>query len=309
MKLGKIGGIIAVANKDMAMPLLQVGTIPIIQRIVITYQQVGIFPIVVVTGAEDDEIKRQLSSFGVIFLKNTDENQTELMDSFRIGLEYLQSKCDRIAFTPVNVPMFSPTTVAELIASDGDIVAPSLNGKGGHPVIVSSRVVPEILVHAGSNGLRNALADCNVPRTWVTVTDQGILANVRNETELQDQLETHNSAILHPVLHMQLEQEEPFFSARLKLLLYLIGDTQNVRIACSRSGTAHSKAWDMINKLEQRLGYSVVERQRGGKAGGGTRLTAQGEAFLAAYHDFEQSVHQFTQSEFQKRFISTKIIE
>jgi len=309
MKLGEIGGIIAVANKDMDMSLLQVGTIPIIQRIVITYQQVGIFPIVVVTGSEEEEIKHQLSSNGVIFLKNPDENQTELMDSFRIGLDYLKNKCDRIAFTPVNVPMFSPATLSELIATEGEIVAPSLDGKGGHPVIVSSNVVPRILAYSGTNGLREALADCGVPRTWVPVTDQGILANVRNETELQEQLETHNSAILHPVLHMQLEQEEPFFSARLKLLLYLIGDTQNVRIACSRSGTAHSKAWDMINKLEQRLGYSVVERQRGGKAGGGTRLTAQGEAFLVAYHDFEQSVHQFTQAEFQKRFISTKIID
>ena len=56
MKLGKVGGIIAVADTDAAMPLLQVGTIPIIQRIVITYKQVGIFPIVVVTGPENDEI-------------------------------------------------------------------------------------------------------------------------------------------------------------------------------------------------------------------------------------------------------------
>ena len=38
-------------------------------------------------------------------------------------------------------------------------------------------------------------------------------------------------------------------------------------------------------------------------------LTAQGADFLAAYQEFEQTVHQFTQNEFKKRFISTKIIE
>ena len=141
------------------------------------------------------------------------------------------------------------------------------------------------------------------------VEDKGILANVHNEEELNSQLGAHNVSILHPALHMKLEQEEPFFSARLKLLLYLIDDTNNMRTACTRSGVSHSKAWDMINRLERCLGYSVVERQRGGKSGGSTRLTAQGADFLAAYQEFEQAVHQFTQNEFKKRFISTKIIE
>ena len=85
--------------------------------------------------------------------------------------------------------------------------------------------------------------------------------------------------------------------------------TNNMRIACTRSGVSHSKAWDMINRLERSLGYSVVERQRGGKAGGSTRLTPQGADFLAAYQEFEQAVHHFTQNEFKKRFILTKIIE
>lgn len=308
MKLGKVGGVIAVASNETAMPLLQVGTIPIIQRIVITYQQVGIFPIVVVTGPEGDEIKRQLSPYGVIFLEHPDEAQPELIDSVRIGLEFLKGKCERIAFTPVNVPMFSPITLAELMAADGQIVVPSYQGRGGHPVLISNQVVPQLLAYQGGNGLRGAFGACDVPRTWVPVTDKGVITNVRNEAELLEQLDEHNSAILHPVLHMKLEQESAFFSARLKLLLYLLADTNNMRTSCAWSGIAHSKAWDMINRLEQHLGYSVVERQRGGRSGGSTRLTKQGEEFLVAYHEFEQTVHRFTQEEFRKRFISTKII-
>lgn len=308
MKLGKVGGIIAVASKEVAMPLLQVGTIPIIQRIVITYQQVGIFPIVVVTGPEEDEIKRQLSPFGVIFLRNPDLDQPELLDSIRIGMGFLNGKCDRVAITPVTVPMVSPETLEELICTEGDIVAPSYSGKGGHPVLLSERVFPGILSYQGDQGLRGALSACDAPRTWVPVEDRGVITNIHNEAELLAQLEEHNSAILHPVLHMQLEQESAFFSARLKLLLYLLADTSNMRTSCAYSGIAHSKAWDMINRLEQRLGYSVVDRQRGGKAGGSTRLTKQGAEFLTAYHDFEHAVHQFTQNEFKKRFIYTKII-
>ena len=309
MKLSKVGGIIAVANNDRAKPFLQVGAIPIIRRIVITYQQVGIFPVVVVTGADGDEIKRELSPYGVIFLRNNNEENPELIESVRIGLEYLRGKCDRVALTPVNVPMFTPATLQKLIQTGGGIVAPSYRGRGGHPVLISDAVIPQILSYTGKRGLRGALSECGVERTWVGVDDRGILANAHNQEELLSQLGEHNSSILHPELHMQLEQEEPFFSARLKLLLYLIADTQNMRTACACSGVAHSKAWDMINRLEQNLGYSVVERQRGGKSGGSTRLTKQGEEFLTAYHDFEQTVHRFTQEEFRKRFISTKIIE
>lgn len=307
MNLRKVGGIIAVANQKVAKPLLQVGAIPIIRRIVITYQQVGVFPIVVVVGGDDEELKRELSAMGVIFLKYEQDHIPELMDSVRAGLRYLQGKCSRVVFTPVNVPMFTPDTLQTLLDTPGEIVIPSWQSRGGHPIVLSDGMIPQILDYAGENGLRGALE--TLPRTWVDVDDKGILANAQDEEELNRQLEIHNFSILHPALHMRLEQEEPFFSARLKLLLYLIDDTNNMRIACTRSGVSHSKAWDMINRLERCLGYCVVERQRGGKAGGSTRLTAQGADFLETYHDFEQTVHQFTQNEFKKRFISTKIIE
>ena len=308
MKSGQVGGVIAVAGSDSSVPMMQVGTIPIIQRIVITYQQVGIFPIVVVTGPEADEIRRQLSPYGVIFLNHPGTAQPELMDMVRVGLEYLQGKCRRAAVTPVDVPMVSPATLAALMDTEGDIVAPSCEGKGGHPVILSERVLPRILSYRGENGLRGAFAACGFERTWVEVEDRGVLAHASNEGDLSSQLEEHNSAILHPVLHMKLEQESAFFSARLKLLLYLLADNNNMRTSCACSGIAHSKAWDMINRLERHLGYSVVERQRGGRSGGSTRLTEQGLAFLEAYQEFEAAVHRYAQNEFQKRFISTKII-
>ena len=306
MDFRKVGGIIAVANHEVAKPLLRVGAIPIIRRIVITYQQVGVFPIVVVVGGDDEELKRELSSLGVIFLKHEQDHPVELMDSVRTGLQYLQGKCSRVVFTPVNVPMFTPDTLQTLLGTEGEVVVPSWQGRGGHPIVLSDALIPEVLSYDGENGLRGALE--SLPRTWVDVDDKGILANVHDEEELNRQLGAHNVSILHPALNMRLEKEEPFFSARLKLLLYLIDDTNNMRIACIRSGVSHSKAWDMINRLEQCLGYSVVERQRGGKAGGSTRLTVQGADFLAAYQEFEQVVHQFAQNEFKKRFILTKII-
>ena len=40
------------------------------------------------------------------------------------------------------------------------------------------------------------------------------------------------------------------------------------------------KAWDMINELEDKIGYTVVKRRRGGRNGGKTFLTEDGRQFL-----------------------------
>lgn len=308
MKISHTGGIIAAASKKVAKPFLQVGTIPIIRRIVITYQQAGIFPIVIITGSDNEEIKQQLTSYGVIFLKNEQDEQPELFESAKIGLSFLHGKCDRVVFTPVNVPMFTPTTLETLMQSDGaPVIIPTFDGHGGHPVIISNHVIGQILGYQGDNGLRGAFEAVGNFRR-VSVDDKGILCSVNNEAELQARLKEHNSAILHPVMHMQLEKETPFFNARLKLLLFLLHDTQNMRTSCAYSGIAYSKAWDMINSLERNLAFSVVERRRGGPDGGRTSLTERGTNFLLAYQHFEENMHHITQASFNEQFISTKIL-
>ena len=76
MRFCSVGGIIAAASKKDAVPLLQIGSIPIVRRIVITLQQAGVFPIVIVTGAQEYEVTHQLASYGVIFLHNEQCDET-----------------------------------------------------------------------------------------------------------------------------------------------------------------------------------------------------------------------------------------
>ena len=126
--------------------------------------------------------------------------------------------------------------------------------------------------------------------------------------ELKAHLDEHNAAILHPVLHMRMEREAPFLNERLKTLLFLLSDHYSIHKGCACTGIAYSKAWEMINQLERNLGYPVVDRRRGGKGGGGTSLTPEGERFLTAYQAFEETVHLAAQKEFYERFILTGII-
>lgn len=139
MKFGSVGAVIAAASKKDAVPLLKVGSIPIVRRIVLTLQQAGVFPIVVVTGTEELEVTHQVAPLGVVFIKNTECEKPELFSSVKLGLSYLQGKCDRVVFTPVNAPMFFAQTLHTLLSCDADIVTPTYDGRGGHPICCAGK--------------------------------------------------------------------------------------------------------------------------------------------------------------------------
>ena len=308
MMISNVGGMIAAASKKQAAPLLQIGTIPVIKRIVISFQQAGIFPIVIVTGADEFEVRNSLANYDVIFLRNEDCEAPPLFASVKIGLEYLQDKCERIVFTPVNVPMFSPDTLKQLMDTEGDMVTPSYHNKGGHPVIISSKIIPELLEYKGDNGLRGAAATLGDRRIWVNVEDEGILFSVHDAEQLKANLEKHNRALLHSLIDISLAKESVFFYSRVKLLMFLIMDTHSVKQAADMMALSLGKAWDMLNKLEKDAGYPMIQRRHGGSHGGRTDLTEEGVAFLKAYLQFESNVFQYAHNEFEKQFHSNHIL-
>lgn len=309
MQISKVGGIIAVVNKANSQPFSQDGTISIIRRIVITYQQAGIFPIVIVTDTEEDKIKLQLANYGIIFVQNEESyKSSELFSFVKAGLKFLEGKCGRVMFTPLSVPMFTATTLLTLMERSEEVIIASHQKHGGHPILISQSAIPSILNYSGENGLRGAIASSGLQRVWVDVNDKGVLLRVHDVEDLNSQLDENNSVVLHPVLQLRLEREEPFFNERLKTLLFLILNHYSIHKGCACIGLAYSKAWAMIKQLESNLGYPVVARHRGGKGGGGAVLTPDGERFLTAYQAFEESIHQLALKEFRERFIDSNIV-
>lgn len=308
MKFGSVGAVIAAASKKDAVPLLKVGSIPIVRRIVLTLQQAGVFPIVVVTGTEELEVTHQVAPLGVVFIKNTECEEPELFSSVRLGLSYLQGKCDSVVFTPVNAPMFSDRTLHTLLACPADIVTPTYNGCGGHPIVLRSRVIPQLLAYAGPDGLRGAVRQCLCDKQRLPVDDPGILMSVHNQPQLRQHLQEHNVSLLTPSVKISIDKEDVFLNSRLKLLLFLIADLCSVRQACLHMGLSYQKAWDMINRLERELGYAVVTRQHGGKNGGKTCLTDRGQRLMLTFQQYEDELHAFARQRFDALFRETGLI-
>ena len=169
----QIGALIVAAGMSSRMgdfkPMLSIGSISVAQRVVATLSQVGVSKIVMVTGYNATILERHLSGNGIIFLRNENYETTQMFDSVKIGLGYLQDKCDKVFFTPVDVPLFTAATVKELMDCGESLACPMCQGQTGHPLLISSEYFPAILSHSGEGGLKGAISRCGVEQQEIQV--------------------------------------------------------------------------------------------------------------------------------------------
>jgi molybdate transport system regulatory protein len=69
-------------------------------------------------------------------------------------------------------------------------------------------------------------------------------------------------------------------------LLKAIDETGCLTDAMKKLGLSYRKTWDNLVKIEETLGFKIVEKQRGGASGGKTVLTKEGKAIVDAFDKF-----------------------
>lgn len=287
--------------------LLKIGSITLIKRMVITFQQANVSPIVIVSNNNIDELKINLRCFGVIFLEISNSSKANMLGLSKAGFKYLIDKCSKVLLTPSIVPMFKKSTIKKLINCTGPITAPSYNKKGGHPILLNKDAIYDILSYDGAS-MKDAINNIKYKKQYVEVNDEGIIHSADNIDKIVDILPIYNEQMIHSFVKISVEKEKLFFDSRSKLLFNLIKETESVRVACSYMSISYSKAWNIIKDVEKALGYAVVDRKQGGNHGGKTLLNEKGLNFLKAYCKFEESVNDFSKSQFQKIFTDNNII-
>ncbi|MFC5595669.1 TOBE domain-containing protein [Lysobacter niastensis] len=78
-----------------------------------------------------------------------------------------------------------------------------------------------------------------------------------------------------------------FGSRRWMELLAAIGTEQSIAAAAREVGLSYKAAWDAVDAMNNLSDAPLVERLVGGKGGGGTRLTPDGERLVATYRAVE----------------------
>ena len=72
-------------------------------------------------------------------------------------------------------------------------------------------------------------------------------------------------------------------------LLTLVAETGSIRVAAERMNMSYMRAWTLIRTMNKCFKDPVVEAVRGGKQGGGARLTETGQRALALYQRMEKT--------------------
>ena len=281
-------------------PMLQMGTISIVKRIIANFQQAEVFPIVLVTGYRAKELEKHVSKLGVICIRNEKYDSTEMFDSVKLGLDYIRDKCGKTFFSPVDVPLFTAETLRKMMQSDAAVVKPVYGEKAGHPVLLSSSIIPQILADGGEGGMGKALGRFFSVTERMDVNDQGITKDADMPEDYRELVEIHNRQLFRPRIEISLVRENKVFDDRLAMLLRMIEYDGTVKSACERMGISYSKAWKMLSDFEENLGYELIDRCAGGDSGGTSRLTERGRDILCRYEEYCRQVRHFAEECFDR---------
>lgn len=83
-------------------------------------------------------------------------------------------------------------------------------------------------------------------------------------------------------------------------LLQAIADTGSISAAARELEISYRKAWKMIDVMNAQAKSPLVERQSGGKRGGGTVVTPQGIKAIESFLALKKKCAEFMDTEFKK---------
>jgi molybdate transport system regulatory protein len=75
----------------------------------------------------------------------------------------------------------------------------------------------------------------------------------------------------------------PVFGAGVRELLVRVERAGSLHRAASDMGMAYSKAWSVVRRAEEHLGFALLVRRAGGPGGGGSSLSDEGRWLVDAF--------------------------
>jgi len=100
---------------------------------------------------------------------------------------------------------------------------------------------------------------------------------------------------------------KPVFGRGRRFLLEAIDKHGSINQAAKEINISYRKAWGYIKAMEERLGFKLIERQTGGKNGGGATLTEEAKKFLRKYEALEMGIRELVDERFRKIFNDNKL--
>ncbi|MDR7002403.1 nucleotidyltransferase family protein [Neobacillus niacini] len=144
--------------------------------------------VIVVAGFQSEIIQEEIAkiscknaySFQINFVYNEDFDQG-MFRSIQKGCNEVNAPTFFI--TPGDCPLVKKETVQLIAENKGNVVIPSFNYKGGHPIKLSSEVKQKILETNPESNLREVLG--GFEKKYMNVDDPGVLMDVDTLEDFQ----------------------------------------------------------------------------------------------------------------------------
>jgi molybdenum cofactor cytidylyltransferase len=177
--------------------LLKIGEKTFLQHIVEVLHSARVLDVVVVLGAEAEEIQKTLTWFDGKVVVNNDWQKGQL-SSIICGLNALDlSKTDPeeihgAVICPIDHPLISQSLLVDLLQafwkSKKDIIIPTFKGKRGHPVIFRSLLFDELKKSSLDVGAREVVHNHPEDICEVATDEEGILMNIDTPEDYESKI-------------------------------------------------------------------------------------------------------------------------
>jgi CTP:molybdopterin cytidylyltransferase MocA len=192
MTTGNFSAIILAAGFSTRMkrfkPLLRIGEKTFLEHAIALFKKAGIGDIVTVVGHGAEKlipVVRAASSRCVL----NDHYHEGMFSSIQQGVKALRHPCEAFFLLPVDIPLVLPATVRQLSMAFGQnslpmVCYPQFQSRRGHPPLVNSQLIDEILSHGGQGGLRALLRDHEEHAISIPVEDPFIRLDADTRKDL-----------------------------------------------------------------------------------------------------------------------------
>ena len=189
----KVTAVILAAGSSSRMkdfkPLLLLGGMTILERVIRLFHQNGISDTQVVVGYRSGDLFPLLQSCGARWVVN-ESYREEMFSSVIAGISRLDVDREAFFFLPMDIPLVRPRTIRDMLKAyprtGKHILYPTFQGRRGHPPLIATTFAEEIRLWNGEGGLRSFLGQYESQSMEVEVADEYILRDVDTAADYQE---------------------------------------------------------------------------------------------------------------------------
>lgn len=252
VNIEKIGVVIIAAGYSSRMgenfkPLLPLGDQLVLEHSISLFTSNGIKDVRVVVGFRADDLIPLLDALNVRFVHNKHFDRG-MFSSVKEGVASLSSDCEAFFMMPVDIPLVRRNTVCELLnaGKTDKILYPVFRNERGHPPLIPSHYIPEILAWSSEGGLQTFLEAHEDQSMNIPVADEGVLIDLDTPADY--------GVLLRRLANMDI----PSVPECKEFLVHIFNVNENIYCHCAKVAAVANHLCEILNERGERLDPELV---------------------------------------------------